>query len=233
MDENKDFVIDTGMPVVPPVSEEQTADSSVVNPVPQDDSSPAVEETMAEEAPLETPEPNEAASQEPEEIISSPDENGPSLADVYALIETLQKEFKEKIAVDDHKNMLFDKLYKERDEYKNDLYGKLLKPFVTGCLEIVTDLRMYISKIDTFDVERSLNYLKSLPDDLIELLENNGVELYSEEGDSFNPRVQRAKKIVPTEDPALNNTIAERLERGYRWNGSVLRPEMVSVYRVK
>lgn len=92
---------------------------------------------------------------------------------------------------------------------------------------------MYVSKMDTYDVERSLNYLRTLPDDIVELLENNGVELYSEESDAFNPRTQRAKKIVPTEDASLNNTIAERLEKGYSWNGVVLRPEMVAVYRIK
>lgn len=156
---------------------------------------------------------------------------GPSMADIAALIEGLERKFDEKIAVDTHKNELFDKLYKERDEYKNDLYGKLLKPFITGAIQIITDLRMYISKMETYEVERSLNYLKSLPDDIIELLENNGVELYTEEGDSFNPRTQRAKKLVETDDVSLNNKIAERLEEGFRWNGVMLRPEYVSVYK--
>ena len=233
MDENKDFVIDTGMPVSSPVPESQPAEPQTTEPAPIVEDTPVPEESAVEQVVSEAPEPEINESPEEKSLKPAPEEKGPSLADIASLIEGLQKKYDEKIAVDEHKNGLFDKLYKERDEYKNDLYGKLLKPFITGCIEIINDLRMYVSKMDTYDVERSLNYLKTLPDDIVELLENNGVELYSEESDAFNPRMQRAKKIVPTEDASLNNTIAERLEKGYSWNGVVLRPEMVAVYRIK
>lgn len=233
MDENKDFVIDTGMPVSTPVPESQPAEPQTTEPAPIVEDAPvpdesAIEPVVSEASELETNEFHEEESHKP-----ASEEKGPSLTDIASLIEGLQKKFDEKIAVDEHKNGLFDKLYKERDEYKNDLYGKLLKPFIMGSIGIINDLRLYVSKMDTYDVERSLNYLKTLPDDIEELLENNGVELYSEESETFNPRTQRAKKIVPTEDASLNNTIAERIEKGYSWNGVVLRPEMVAVYRTK
>lgn len=226
MDENKDFVIDTGMPFTT-LTESQSTEQQAAESASIVEGEPITEESA------EAQEPEIIESMEEKSLNSSSDEDMPSLADIVALIEDLQSKFDEKIAVDEHKNKLFDKLYKERDEYKNDLYGKLLKPFIIGCIEIINDLKMYISKMDNYDVERSLNYLKTLPDDMVELLENNGVELYSEEGDTFNPKTQRAKKIVSTEDEALNNTIAERMEKGYSWNGVVLRPEMVAVYRTK
>ncbi len=240
MEENKDFVIDTGMPVTPPAPESQIPEPQVAEPATQEEDAPVAEEPVVEESIVDTPVPEADAVPAPEENVPTPEEtvspqeeNGLTLEDIANLIENLQKKFDEKIAVDEHKNGLFDKLYKERDEYKNDLHGKLLKPFITGCLDIINDLKNYISKMETYDVDRSLNYLKTLPEDLVELLENNGVELYAEEGETFNPRTQRAKKIVPTEDPALNNTIAQRIEKGYSWNGVVLRPEMVAVYRAK
>lgn len=233
MEENKDFVIDTGMPITPPAPESQNPEPQVVDPALQEENVPEVEATVVEEPSVETQADDVVDEVAPEEDNSPKEDAGLTLEDIAKLIETLQKKFDEKIAVDEHKNGLFDKLYKERDEYKNDLYGKLLKPFITGCLDIINDLRVYTSKMETYDVERSLNYLKTLPDDLIELLENNGVELYEEDGNTFNPRTQRAKRIVPTEDAALNNTIAERIEKGFSWNGAVLRPEMVSVYRLK
>ena len=231
MDEKKDFVIDTGMPVTPPVPESHPVEQQLVESVHIVDDVPVEEQSSSEPVVSDTHDHRIVDSLDPENLQPTLEEVGPTLADIVTLIEGLQKKFDEKIAVDEHKNGLFDKLYKERDEYKNDLYGKLLKPFITGCIEIINDLRMYISKMDTYDVERSLNYLKTLPDDIVELLENNGVELYSEERDVFNPRTQRAKKIVPTEDATLNNTIAERLEKGYSWNGVVLRPEIVAVFR--
>lgn len=233
MDENKDFVIDTGMPVSSPVPESQPAEPQTTEPAPFVEDAPVPEESAVEPVVSEAPEPEINESPEEESLKPSSEDEGPSLADIASLIEDLRQKFDEKIAVDEHKNGLFDKLYKERDEYKNDLYGKLLKPFIMGSIGIINDLRLYVSKMDTYDVERSLNYLKTLPDDIEELLENNGVELYSEESETFNPRTQRAKKIVPTEDASLNNTIAERIEKGYSWNGVVLRPEMVAVYRTK
>lgn len=244
-----DFVIDTGMPVTPPVQEEPDVEPKTSEPSPVEADESVAGETAVEPEAEETSEnegneiPNHENSQPEEEPdgnfwqeseeTSQPESEGPTLADIAILIEGLQKKFDEKIAVDEHKNGLFDKLYKERDEYKNDLYGKLLKPFITGCMEIINDLKMYISKMDNYDVQRSLDYLRSLPDDLEELLKENGVELYSDESETFNPRTQRAKKIVPTEDPALNNIVAERLDKGYRWNGAILRPEMVAVYKIK
>ena len=199
-------------------------------------SSPSEEkktEELIDSTPIE-----ELEQQEPQECQNingqqEEDQDSVSIMDVFTIVSRIEKKFDEKIAVDEHKNGLFDKLYKERDEYKNDIYGKLLKPFISGAIEIINDLRTYISKMDSYEVDRSLNYLRTIPDDIIELLENNDVELFTEDGDTFNPRTQRAKKIVPIEDVTFNNKIAERIERGYRWNGVILRPEMVSVYRVQ
>ena len=230
MENTQDFVIDTEMPEIPPTEEEIIVEQAAEVMSAVNEKEPIAEakhQLEGESESIETPaELGVSVEQVP---LSEP--AVPSLSDIAALIVGLERKFDEKIAVDAHKNDLFDKLYKERDEYKNDIYGKLLKPFVTGAIQIITDLRMYISKMDTFEVERSLNYLKSLPDDIIELLENNGVELYTEEDDTFNPRTQRAKKLVETDDVSLNNKIAERLEEGFRWNGVVLRPEYVAVYK--
>lgn len=233
MDENKDFVIDTGMPVTAPAPESLPVEQQTEGPAPIVEDEPIAEDVATEPVVSEIKEPETNDPPEEDNLKPLLEDDGPSLADIAALIEGLQKKFDEKIAVDEHKNGLFDKLYKERDEYKNDLYGKLLRPFIMGSIEIINDLRLYISKMDTYDAERSLNYLKTLPDDIVELLGNNGVELYSEESETFNPRTQRAKKIVSTEDASLNNSIAERIEKGYSWNGVVLRPEMVAVYRTK
>lgn len=254
MDENNDFVIITGAPVPPPVPEETPAETAAeTHPVTEEPvanevethtvvsdgadqaGEPLPEEPAANEVPEETPAEKASAApeQEPaaEAVQDEPAE--PTLADIAALIAGLEKKFDAKIAVDEYKNGLFDKLYKERDEYKNDFYGKLLKPFITSTIDIINDLRMFIAKIDTFGPERAVNYLKSMPDELSEMLVDNGVELFSDESDTFNPRTQRAKRIVETDDAALNNKIAERLEKGYLWNGVFLRPEMVAVYKFK
>lgn len=69
--------------------------------------------------------------------------------------------------------------------------------------------------------------------DLEEMLEVNGVDIYAEESDVFNPSTQRVVGQTPTDDPALDNHIASRRRKGYRWNGVILRPEMVTIYKCR
>ncbi len=193
-----------------------------------------IEDIQTEEVPAQEQEEIPADVQEPEKTENDVQEDPqPGIRDILEAIGRLESKFDRKIAVDEHKNGLFDKLYKERDEYKNDLYAKLLKPFVTGTIAIINDLRSYVSKMENYDTERSLEYLRTLPDDIAEMLEDNGVEIFAEESDVFNPRTQRARRTVITEDPDMDNRIAERISKGYRWNGAVLQPEMVAVYKVK
>lgn len=234
MDEFNDFVIDTGMPVSPPVHGKNELTKTTENDTPINEAGASdIESSLSNEEPNEVSEDIEKPVLMEESEEYKTETESPNLTEVLSLIKDLERKFDEKIAVDEHKNGLFDKLYKERDEYKNDVYAKLLKPFVIGAINIIADLRMYISKMDTYDVDRSLIYLKTVPDDIVELLEDNGVELFEEDGELFNPKIQRAKKIVPTEEEALNNKVAERLEKGYRWNGVVLCPEMVAVYKIQ
>ena len=193
-----------------------------------------IEDIQTEEVPAQEQVEIPADVQESEKTENDVQEDPqPGIRDILEAIGRLESKFDQKIAVDEHKNGLFDKLYKERDEYKNDLYAKLLKPFVTGAIAIINDLRSYVSKMENYDTERSLEYLRTLPDDIAEMLEDNGVEIFAEESDVFNPRTQRARRTVVTEDPDMDNRIAERISKGYRWNGAVLQPEMVAVYKVK
>ena len=66
-----------------------------------------------------------------------------------------------------------------------------------------------------------------------DILYRQGVEPFEIEGDIFDPRRQRAIATVPTDDPALNKTIAARLRKGFQAGDKVIRPEVVSVYAHK
>ena len=65
MDENKDFVIDTGMPVSSPVPESQPAEPQTTEPAPIVEDTPVPEESAVEPVVSEAPEP---------EINESPEE---------------------------------------------------------------------------------------------------------------------------------------------------------------
>ncbi|MBO7440984.1 MAG: nucleotide exchange factor GrpE [Bacteroidales bacterium] len=163
-------------------------------------------------------------------------------------IKCLEDKFDSKIAEDEQKNnmlkklyeeleqknMHFDKLYAELDSYKKDLYAKMLSPFINETITLLSDYERLIEMIDTFDNQRLINCIKDIPDDLERLLDNNGVERYSDDStDKFNPKTQRVIKNEFTGDKNADKTVAEHIRKGYRWNGSVIRPEMVSIYIYK
>lgn len=158
------------------------------------------------------------------------------LAEIAALREQnelLMKKFDAKIAQDEHKAGLFDKMYGELQSYKTDLYAKMLKPFILSTISVIDDTNTFIDKLGEGDAEKAEQYLRSLPEDLADILATNGVVMYEDDSEKFNPRTQRAMKQVPTDDPVLDGTIARRLRKGYNWNGVNLRPEYVWIYKFK
>lgn len=147
--------------------------------------------------------------------------------------ELLQKKFDGKIAEDEHKAQLFDKMYNELQSYKTDLYAKILKPFILSTITLLDDTNTFIGKLGENESALAEKYLRTMPDDLIDILESNGVVLYEDDVDKFNPRTQRVVKQVPTDNPDLDNFIVKRIRKGYSWNGVNLKPELVWIYKFK
>lgn len=145
----------------------------------------------------------------------------------------LDEKFDKKIAEDTHKNTLFDKMYEELASYKKDLYAKLVGPFINETISLLDDYERLIERIDTVDHDKLKKYVIGIPDDLESILDNNGVERYSDDTEKFNPKTQRVIKTIPTGNIELENVIAERTRKGYRWNGVMLKPEMVKIYKYK
>jgi len=124
-------------------------------------------------------------------------------------------------------------MYDEMQSLRGDLYAKMLKPFVMSTITLLDDTNAFLGKLDENESPKAEKYLRGIPDDLAEILEVNGVELYEDDTEVFNPRTQRAIKTIPTDNAEMDNHIARRVRKGYRWNGSTLRPEIVHIYKYK
>ncbi len=208
---------ETPMETVPSeksVERENIADSEPV------DNSPTIEEE--EQQPMESINPNDLVNTLIERIDCLSQQN-----------ELLQKKFDGKIAEDEHKAQLFDKMYNELQSYKTDLYAKILKPFILSTITLLDDTNTFICKLGENESALAEKYLRTMPDDLIDILESNGVVLYEDDGDKFNPRTQRVVKQVPTDNSELDNFIAKRIRKGYSWNGVNLKPELLWIYKFK
>ena len=229
--------------------EETPAETPVETVNPEE---PVVVETEESASQEETSVPEEAA--EPAEVVEPveaevvvEEEPAQPKEDAEALIkslleqienlsrqnELLQKKFDQKIAQDEHKAQLFDKMYAELQSYKTDLYAKLLKPFVLSTITLLDDTNTFLGKLGENESAQAEKFLRTMPDDLIEILEANGVVLYEDDSDKFNPKTQRVVKQVPTDKPELDTVIAKRVRKGYNWNGVNLKPEMVWIYKFK
>ncbi len=206
-------------PVETPLSEESAECENVVDSEKNDDS-PTIEE--GEPQPMESTNPNDLINTLLERIESLNQQN-----------ELLLKKFDGKIAEDEHKAQLFDKMYNELQSYKTDLYAKILKPFILSTITLLDDTNTFIGKLGENESALAEKYLRTMPDDLIDILESNGVVLYEDDVDKFNPRTQRVVKQVPTDDPDLDNFIVKRIRKGYSWNGVNLKPELVWIYKFK
>lgn len=206
-------------PIEKVLSEESAECENVVDSEKNDDS-PTTE--VGELLPMESTNPNDLINTLLERIENLSQQS-----------ELLLKKFESKIAEDVHKAQLFDKMYNELQSYKTDLYAKILKPFILSAITLLDDTNTFIGKLGENESALAEKYLRTMPDDLIDILESNGVVLYEDDVDKFNPRTQRVVKQVPTDNPDLDNSIVKRIRKGYSWNYVNLKPELVWIYKFK
>jgi hypothetical protein len=58
-----------------------------------------------------------------------------------------------------------------------------------------------------------------------------GITAVRPDGETFDPAVHEAAAALPTDNPALHNTVAETEVPGYADRGEEVRPPIVSVYQ--
>jgi molecular chaperone GrpE (heat shock protein) len=63
------------------------------------------------------------------------------------------------------------------------------------------------------------------------IFEKHGAQVYTEPGEAYSAQRQRALRTEPTEDAAKDRLICERLRKGFEYEGKVLRPEIVVIYK--
>jgi molecular chaperone GrpE (heat shock protein) len=66
--------------------------------------------------------------------------------------------------------------------------------------------------------------------DLEDILIRQGVESYSYSQPKFEPRRQKVVKTEVTHDRSKDKTVSRQVQKGYEWEGNVLRQERVNVY---
>jgi molecular chaperone GrpE len=148
-----------------------------------------------------------------------------ALREVRAEMAGLRTAFDDKLREDGAAQQVIDRLHAELQKYKAGLVLELLRPIAQDLIRLADDLdRVACSSPEVAPL------LAGFQTTVEEVLARYGFEPFQTEEPTFDARRQRAVKSVPTDDPALDRQVAQRLRKGFRYQDRVVRPELVAVY---
>lgn len=151
-----------------------------------------------------------------------------------ALLETLSRQFAERLAYDEKQEKIIDRLHAELQKYRNDMYSTLIRPIFVDIIEVVDNIRKTsLSYAEKGEKEKeAAQIITDYIMDLHAILGNNNVEIYKgTPGDTYTPIKQRIVSCEVTRESELNGKIAESIGFGYMFKGKVIWPEKVKIYK--
>lgn len=143
----------------------------------------------------------------------------------------------QKILNIDFEKNIADKLYKELQGYKNDLYFHLIKPLIMDLINMRERMRRAVKHSSKETDEKKVEMLESYVEEIETILENNSIEIYETEKEECDYKVkkQRIVKQIKTSDEKLHGKICNILTNGYIYTekNKIIFPEKVEVYVYK
>lgn len=151
-------------------------------------------------------------------------------------LDALTEAFATKLAIDDNKNQQIDVLHRELQEHKQDLLAKALRPLLSGLVRLHDNLGRVAENLrerpEALVPGEAARLIEEFREDVEILLDENGVALFSEPVDRFEPRRQTARQTLETANPEQVGRIARRARPGFERDGLLLQKERVDVFVV-
>ena len=143
----------------------------------------------------------------------------------------------QKILNMDFEKNIADKLHKELQGYKNDLYFQLIKPLIMDLINMRERMRKAVKHFSKETGEKKVEMLESYVEEIETILENNNIEIYEtkKEENDYKVKKQRIVKQIKTSDEKLHGKICNILTNGYIYTekDKIIFPERVEVYVYK
>lgn len=120
-------------------------------------------------------------------------------------------------------------------ELSDLLFQKLQYPLIRDLILYYDRLSKSIASLEAEPVLAGSAWsqtLRSLPEELVDLLRDHGVELV-EVGLKLDPELHQACSVLATTDPASHQRISRVVRAGFRLNGKMLRKAEVEIYRLE
>jgi molecular chaperone GrpE len=177
---------------------------------------------------------------------NAPALSGPSLQnaisdlgeDLGRRIDALRSTFERELRAEANRERVVDRLHAELQDYKQDLLLKVQRPIFIDLIQLHDDVGKMMAARTSTDSELDgpasfRGILESIQTAIEDILYRQGVEPFSLETGEFDPRRQRALSTLPTDEPALNKTVAARIRKGFAAGEKLIRPELVSVFLLR
>ena len=155
-----------------------------------------------------------------------------NIEDINGKVEILNNLFLKKIQSIEFEKKTTDKLYKELQEYKNDMYFQLIKPIVMSLVSIRESMKKNLKSFGAMSEEEKSEILQSYIEEVEIILENNDIEIYETniENDSYvDVKKQKIIKKIETPYEQLHGKIENILSNGYKYKDKIISPEKVEV----
>ena len=176
--------------------------------------------------------------------MPGPEDSARALEAVAALGETLGRKldgllalFDREVRAEATREKVVDRLHAELQEYKQDLLLNVLRPMFVDLIQFHDNIGKMVAAQtigeENGEARRLLDLMRDFQQEIEDILYRQGVEPFQADGETFDPKRQRAVATVPTDDPGLAKTIAARLRKGFQAGEKIIRPEIVSVHTAR
>jgi molecular chaperone GrpE (heat shock protein) len=154
---------------------------------------------------------------------------------IEAGVERVLDAFERKLAYDASKQLQVDRLHAELQEHRAGLVNRAARPIVHGMIRLHDGIGKLVASLrsksaEELSSERFFALLDGLQEDVEIVLEQNGIGAYRQTAGTFDPRRQRALRMVVTHDSQLAGQVAETLRPGFEQGSEILEKERVAVY---
>ncbi len=153
---------------------------------------------------------------------------------LFTAISQLQQDFDTKVKYDDSKEYLITSLHKELQFHREGLHFRVLKPIFIDLISLYSDMSTLIDSLQqdpSFPNHQQAQHLVAFQVTVEEILHRNGVDFFSCEQTTFVPSKQRAFRTIATSQPEEDKCIARRVRPGFEFEGKLLQPELVEIYK--
>jgi molecular chaperone GrpE (heat shock protein) len=124
-----------------------------------------------------------------------------------------------------HRESVIDSLHEENQRLRGGIGRIILEPVVADLIRLYDEIEREARRLDTDGRDGTM--LRSFADDVAQILDRCGIEIFSAEpGDPFQRGRHRPVGVVPCNEESRHNTVAEVVAAGFyeRDTGRVRRP---------